>query len=129
MSKDKHILLVDDDRDICESVRDALEMEGYGVMAAFDGQEALELLNRRAERPCLILVDLVMPGMDGASLLKKLGDDYGLSHIPAIIFTASESSSKLTQAIRSRVHRIIRKPVEIDQLVSAVRDHCGTAVA
>ncbi len=80
----KHILVVDDEKHICELYRSELEDEGYAVTVANSGQEALDLVEENA--PDLILLDIQMPGMDGIETLEKLlGKDKG---IPIILNTA-----------------------------------------
>jgi CheY-like chemotaxis protein len=80
----KHILIVDDEKHICELYKSELEDDGYKVSVANSGKEALDFVE--TTRPDLILVDIQMPGMDGIELLEKLlGKDMG---IPIILNTA-----------------------------------------
>jgi CheY-like chemotaxis protein len=80
----KHILVVDDEKHICELYRSELEDEGYSVSVANSGKEALDFVE--GARPDLIVLDIQMPGMDGIELLEKLlGKDMG---IPIILNTA-----------------------------------------
>src|SRR5438477_12944524 len=81
------VLVVEDDADIREAIGDTLEGEGYVVALAEDGQQALEVLER-LERPCLLLVDLIMPRMDGWELMRALSKNDRLATIPVVVMSA-----------------------------------------
>jgi CheY-like chemotaxis protein len=81
------ILLVDDDADIREALKLALELEGYDVALARDGGEAWALLDRDV-RPCLVLLDLAMPVLSGPELLARIRADARLAALPIVILTA-----------------------------------------
>jgi CheY-like chemotaxis protein len=112
--------VVDDDPDIREAVQDILSFEGYTVLQADNGREALELLNRQPPvRPCLILLDLMMPVMDGEEFVGHLRKDPALASLPVILVTASGRS--MFPGIRA----IIKKPFEMDELLATVAAHCA----
>jgi CheY-like chemotaxis protein len=112
-------MVVDDDPDIREAVQDILSFEGYNVVQADNGREALELLSQREPvRPCIILLDLMMPVMDGEELVGRLQQDPQLALLPVILVTASG------RAAFNGVRAIIKKPFEMDELLSAVAQHC-----
>ena len=108
------ILVVEDDADILESVRDLLEQEGYAVLEARDGREALAVL-ARSVRPGLILLDLQMPVMDGFELLAELGRRADLATVPVVVLSAAS-----TQASPAGLP-FIRKPFSIEALLEAAR--------
>ena len=83
----KKILIVDDEPDILTVTVTRLETSGYEVLMAKDCEEAIELLNK--SKPDLILLDLLLPKMQGDELCKKLKSDSKFKHIPIILFTAS----------------------------------------
>src|SRR5262245_41874314 len=82
------VLIVDDDQDIRDTLGGVLTEEGYRVVGAANGQEALDYL-KDGERPCLILLDLMMPVMDGWQFLKQQGMSPSLAEIPVVVITAA----------------------------------------
>jgi CheY-like chemotaxis protein len=113
------ILVVDDDTAIRDSLSDLLQDEGYEVAAVENGQEALEYL-RRQQAPCLILLDLMMPVMDGFEFIGEQQADPALASIPVVVITAAgEAKAKSVQA-----SQVLPKPLRADQLMSAVRKFC-----
>jgi CheY-like chemotaxis protein len=116
------VLVVDDDRDIRETVQEVLEMQGYSVATAPDGIEALEYL-RRTSPPEVILLDLSMPVMDGAAFRAQQLADPGLAAIPVIAFSATATISEKIRDLG--VAAYLRKPVQLQDLVAAVRRFCA----
>ena len=100
-------------------MRVVLEMEGYTVYAANDGKEGIEVLSGMP-RPCLILLDLMMPVMDGWAFVKALRHDMALATIPVVLVTAFSERAHGIMA-----EAIIKKPVDMDRLYKIVRDFCG----
>lgn len=113
------ILVVEDDAGIRESLRLILEVENYAVTTAADGKEGLQKL-ATMPKPCLILVDLMMPVMNGWEFVKALEGNMLLASIPVVIVTAYADSAKTIRA-----SGIVKKPVNLDELLSFVRQHCG----
>ncbi len=96
-----------------------LELEGYTAYCAANGQEALEQL-RKIPQPCLILLDLMMPVMNGWEFVHALDHDSTLATIPVVVVTAfSEKAGGLTTRL------IIKKPVDTVILLRVVHQHCG----
>ncbi|MEF8879475.1 MAG: response regulator [Candidatus Thermoplasmatota archaeon] len=83
----KKIMVVDDEEDVLFTVGNMLEMEGYEVMKAADGEQALDMLENK-DTPDLILLDIMMPGMDGWDVCAKIRENSDLSGIPIIFLTA-----------------------------------------
>ena len=111
--------MVDDEPDIVAFVRLALEDEGYSVVTASDGGEALETL--RSVQPCLILLDLRMPGMDGSTFVRtyrERANSDGVAAVPVIVFTASRVP--LEEATALGAEGVLRKPFEVEALLEAV---------
>lgn len=123
----KEVLLIDDDHDIREAFSEALEIEGFAVTSASDGSEALRLLTNGKYSPCLILVDLIMPKMDGASFVQALRAQKRFSEIPTILFTAAAQGHHTVEDVRHMVHEVIEKPADIHKLLQVVQLHCGEA--
>jgi CheY-like chemotaxis protein len=111
------VLVVDDDRDIRDSIREILIDEGYAVACAADGQEALDYLERHA-KVGVILLDLMMPGMDGFQFREEQAADPRLARIPVVLMSADSGVMK-----RRRLpgNEFLRKPIDIDCLVDAVK--------
>ena len=115
------VLVVEDDRDIRESVMDFLQDHGYEPFGASNGQEALEKL-RADLQPCLIILDLMMPVMDGRTFRQEQLRASELSAIPVVVISAFSDSA--TTARDLKVDRHVPKPLNLTALLDAVRDHC-----
>src|SRR5258706_9883449 len=101
------VLVVEDDEDIRQAIGDILEAEGYEVALAENGQHPLELLSE-LQRPCLLLVDLIMPKMDGWELLKALSRNDRLATIPLVVISAANRPAHMAG------HALIKKPIDPD---------------
>jgi CheY-like chemotaxis protein len=112
------VLVVDDDEDVRETLRDAVSLFGRDVVVATDGAHAFEIL-RRMLRPCLILLDLVMPKLDGWRFLEQLRCDRTLGSIPVVVVSAHASSHVPTGA-----DGLLPKPVDLVDLRRVVFEHC-----
>ncbi|MCM2278145.1 MAG: response regulator [Oligoflexia bacterium] len=113
-----HLLLIEDERDIRESVREILEFEGFQVLEAANGREGLEIL-KKVPNPCLILLDLMMPVMDGWQFAQALSNDTNSQAVPVILVTAfAEKANTIPCA------GVLKKPYDIDHLLSHVKRHC-----
>lgn len=113
------ILIVEDDEAIREALKIALEFDDYRVKEASNGQEALDIL-KGGYRPCLILLDLMMPVMDGWEFAKVLESDPNLSQIPVVVCTAIAEKAKMIKA-----KLVIKKPVDIELVLSVAKRFCG----
>jgi two-component system, NtrC family, nitrogen regulation response regulator NtrX len=114
----RRILVVDDDEDIRTLVCLVLESEGYRPIPARDGLDALQILNER-EPPSLILLDIMMPRMDGEELMSALKASAQLSTIPVIIMSGHNDAREKTQGCC--VNACLVKPVDFDVLLSTVQ--------
>ena len=112
------MLVVEDDEDVREAVATILSDEGYLVVTACHGREALELLERGA-RPCLVLLDLMMPVMDGWEVLEEMQHHAWMSTIPVIVLSASRDAGPPAPNVR----RYLKKPVGLDVLLREVEAH------
>ncbi len=108
------ILVVDDDHDICGSLREVLEDAGYGVVTASNGQEALDVLGR-SPRPSLVILDLMLPVLDGARVYEAMQADPDLAQIPVIMSTAvpSRAPAQVT---------VLAKPLRLERLLALVEE-------
>jgi CheY-like chemotaxis protein len=122
IEKTGRILVVEDDLDIRSILTQLLMFEGYDVEEAADGAEALALL-RRDGPPALILLDLMMPVMDGWQLRAELQRDPALASIPVVIVSADVRVEQ--EASRLRVAGLLKKPLQIEPLLDLVHRICG----
>ncbi len=113
----KRILLVDDDYEIVESLRVALESRGYSVLVARDGNQGLAMAER--ENPDLIILDMMMPKRSGFLVLEKLRRSRP-DPLPVIMITANEGSRHKAYAEMLGVSDYIRKPFAMDRLLDSV---------
>jgi len=114
----KRILLVEDDPGIRQGVADFLNFEGYGVDVAANGEEALAYL--RQTRPGLLVLDLVMPVMNGPQLLIRMRSE-GLDGVPVAIITAAMPGASSLPAADA----YLTKPFDLDELLHVVKRHVG----
>jgi CheY-like chemotaxis protein len=115
----KNILVVEDNKEIQDSLKLALEVEGYNVFTADNGKEGLETLEK-IPTPCMILLDLMMPVMNGWEFVEEIGKDIMLSSIPVVVVSAF-GDKKGTP----KTEGYIQKPVDLDALLNTVSKHCG----
>jgi CheY-like chemotaxis protein len=109
------VLVVDDDFDIREALSDVLVSEGYSVVTAADGGEALETL-RGGIRPAVMLLDLMMPRVSGVEVIDALRKDESLRQIPVVVCSANRGYG----ADDLGVLDVLRKPVSVEELLKAV---------
>ena len=115
---DCSVLIVEDDEATLEAVAELLEGEGVSVCKASNGREALERL-RRGRVPALIIVDLMMPVMDGWELCRRIADDEDLAPIPIAIVTAAAAVERMP--VRRHDAGFFIKPVDYRNLLEVVR--------
>ena len=116
--KDNYILAVDDIPDNLLLVQLALEQEGHQVVLAHNGETALKQVKQAP--PSLILLDVMMPGMDGYEVTKRIRQDKNIPFIPILLVTAREESS-LVEGLDAGADEFVRKPFQIDELQARVR--------
>lgn len=115
----KTILIVEDEKDIRDTYALALEIEGYTVVCAANGKDGLDLLPR-TQGPCLILLDLMMPVMNGWEFLKAMRKNDVLAVIPVVVVSAFGELAKC-----ENIENILKKPIELDTLLNIVKKYCG----
>ncbi|MBU1290890.1 response regulator [bacterium] len=118
MSKEK-ILVVDDEKDIIELLQYNLEKEGYRISCAYSGEECLE--NVKTELPDLILLDLMLPEIDGLDVCKFLKNYPQTSHIPIIMLTAKGEETDIVLGLELGADDYIAKPFKIRELLARVK--------
>lgn len=116
----KHILIVEDAQDIADSMQDLLTAEGYAVTCASTGRKALERLRAQPELPDLILLDLMMPDMDGQTFRAEQRKDPRLARVPVVLMTASGDASALAVELEARA--VLRKPFkDLDSILDSIK--------
>jgi excisionase family DNA binding protein len=111
------VLVVDDDARVREFIRVHLEMEGYAVAEATDGEEALRAIEGQA--PDLVLLDVVMPGVDGWQMLQRMQEQHG--SIPVIMFSGKVDEESVAEAARRGAQGFIGKPFDPQQLIDRAK--------
>ena len=109
------VLIVDDEEDVRESLRDVVEMMGCAAIMAESGQDALAILAQR--RPCLVILDLLMPGMTGAELLDAMRAQPALASVPVVMSTSAPERAP-------RGVPMLPKPIDVDALCGWMRRVC-----
>ena len=115
------VLVIDDDREVCESLRTLLQLDGYKVKTARDGQDALEQL-RGGLRPCIILLDLVMPAMDGQHFRAEQLRDPEFAHIPVVVLSGHYDPQQNAASLGAVAS--LHKPADIDTVLQLIEAHC-----
>lgn len=127
MSQKKTILIIDDDKDIAETLSSYLALEGFKVRTAFDGQQGLEAARR--EQPDLIVLDVMLPGRNGYQVARSLREDWRqgrISRMPSILMLTAREEALQTW---SGSDVFMYKPFDIDELMGWVRSLTRAAVA
>ena len=119
----RSVCVVDDDADIREALSDVLSIEGYDVISADDGESALGLLRRRRSDCRLILLDLMMPQMNGWEFRRHQLQDPAIAEIPVLLLTGAGTAAKSIDELH--VAGTIEKPVELDTLLAEVAHYCA----
>ncbi len=114
------VLVVEDDRDSRELLGEMLELSGYRPLLAADGLEALRLLGR--ERPCVILLDLMMPRMDGCAFREAQLAVEALRAIPVVVVSADPNAERKARDIEAAA--CLGKPVDPDDVLALVQQYC-----
>lgn len=118
----KTVLIVEDDADCREELEIALSRAGYGVVTAADGREALQRLRTTFPRPSLILLDWMMPGMDGMTFLSHQASDPRYAAIPVVVVSAVASMARIPTLC---VAAVVGKPVRARTLIEICDRMCG----
>jgi CheY-like chemotaxis protein len=114
------VLIVDDDPDVRRMIQLLLETSGYQTMSASNGAEALERIHEC--RPCVVLLDMVMPVMDGFEFRRLQLNDPEISEVPVICLTAHYEPGQVTTQLKAPC---LQKPPHFPQILDAVGAKCG----
>ena len=111
------VLVVEDELDLREMMRDALELNGYAVVTAEDGQDALNKISG-IENLCLVLLDLLMPVMSGWEFVERIRQRAELASVPVVVHSSAPGPEP------AGVARVLQKPILFDRLLSVVQEYC-----
>lgn len=117
----KKILVVDDEADLVETVRFVLELQGFNVLVSYNGEDALN--QARKESPDLILLDIMLPKLDGYKVCRLLKFDERYKHIPILMLTAKTQEKDKVIGKETGADEYITKPFEMDELIEKVKFH------
>ena len=115
---DHTVLVVEDEEDLREMMREALELNGYSVVTAEEGRDALKKL-AQIEHVCLILLDLLMPGMNGWDFFAELRQRPAFASVPVIIHSSAPDRAP------AGVTRVLQKPMLLERLLGVVGEFCA----
>jgi CheY-like chemotaxis protein len=115
------ILVVDDDADLRHALQEILRDEGYLVASVDTGFQALEVIKTGA-RPCVVLLDIRMPEMDGLAFRRTQLRDPEIADVPVVLFTADSSGKE--EAAELGIKFVLKKPVDLYQLLEVVAHYC-----
>ena len=115
------ILIVDDEPDLVETLRFALELEGYNVLVAVNGEEGLN--TARQEKPDLILLDLMLPKLDGYKVCRLLKFDERYKSIPILMLTAKIQDKDRILGKETGANEYLTKPFDMDELMAKIKSY------
>jgi CheY-like chemotaxis protein len=121
------VMVVEDDRDVRESIAEVLEDHDYQPLGASNGKEAIERLRLGKDKPCVILLDMMMPVMDGQQFRAIQREDPELSSIPVVVLTAHANTQQAASGMA--VAACLKKPVQLEVLLDAVHRFCKHGVS
>lgn len=119
----KHIMIADDEADVVQTVRIRLEANGYKVTDTMGERTVKDVL---AHKPDLLLLDVMMPGMDGFAVLKELKRHPEVAHVPVIIFSAKPKSAMIELFGPEGISGYISKPYDAQHLLSEIKRVLGS---
>ena len=113
------ILIVDDDRDISETLKHRLIQEGYEAVLAFDGEEALRKI--KEEDPQIIILDIMLPKMDGYAVLREIREKFKDKWRPVIMITAKDELESVKTCYNLEADHYLTKPCTIEHVLRGIR--------
>lgn len=116
------VVVVEDDELIRDSLLEVLEDNGYEPIGACDGREALDKLSMLDGPPCLIVLDLMMPGMDGREFRRLQLEDPRFRDIPVVVISAFRDLDEIAKELRPVGH--FKKPLKLQEFLAIIQTHC-----
>ena len=120
----KKVLIIDDEVDLVETIRFPLELEGFQVLAAYNGEEGLN--QARNEHPDLILLDMMLPKLDGYKICRLLKFDERYKHIPIFMLTAKTQEKDKILGKETGADEYLTKHFDIDELIAKIKSNLST---
>ncbi len=117
----KKILVVDDEVDLVKTIQFALELEGYKVLVSYNGEDALN--QARKENPDLILLDIMLPKLDGYKVCRLLKFDEQYKHIPILMMTAKTQEKDKLMGKETGANEYITKPFDMEELMGKIKKY------
>ena len=111
------VLIVEDERDLRETLREYFEDQGYRVATAANGQEAMDAM-AAGELPCVVILDLIMPVLGGREVYERMQEDARLAAVTVIVSTSDPSRAPAGVVT-------LKKPIDLRRLLAAVQEHCA----
>ncbi len=121
MNKRKKVLIIDDEKDILEFVRFNLEQENFDVITSIDGFQGLNLV--REQHPDIIILDLMLPNIDGLDICKIIKNDSKISTIPIIMLSAKSAESDVVIGLELGADDYMTKPFSVKELIARIKVH------
>ena len=121
------IFVVDDEEDTVELARMVLEYEGYQVFSASNGEEAIEFLKSSTKKPNLVLLDILMPKLNGLEVCRWIKNNDQLNKVPVLLFTAKVGKKDKIAGEEAGADAYINKPFSADDLISLIKKHLKKA--
>ena len=120
----KRVLIVDDEQDIVESIKFNLELEDIECLEAYDGEEALS--KAKKERPDLIILDIMLPKINGYKVARLLSFDEAYKNIPIIMLTARTQEKDMLLGEQTGAKEYVTKPFSMDALVALIKKYLSS---
>jgi DNA-binding response OmpR family regulator len=120
----KTVLIVEDEQSMQRALKNKLEHAGYAVLAANDGEGAMDAL--KSSKPDLVLLDLIMPKLDGISVLRQMKADDAMRGVPVVILTNLSSGDKVAEAMQlGTFDFLVKANYSLDDVLRKVNDRLG----
>jgi DNA-binding response OmpR family regulator len=117
----RKILVVDDEVDLVKTIKFSLELEGYKVLVSYNGEDALN--QARKENPDLLLLDIMLPKLDGYKVCRLLKFDEQYKHIPILMMTAKTQEKDKLMGKETGANEYITKPFDMEELMEKVKTY------
>ncbi len=117
------VLVVEDDEQVRRLLCDVVSLMGFDFVEAVDGRDAMRKLRR--QKPDIVLLDVMMPEMDGITLCKMLRDDEETARMPIIMLSVQSRPFAILEGLRAGADRFLTKPAELDELIDHINELLG----
>lgn len=117
-SKQKSVLIIEDETDAAEMFAEMMRVSGYNVLKTFSSKPAISLI--REQRPDVVILDVMMPDISGLDVLRDMRNDVLLTHIPVVIVSAKGMPADIQDGLEAGANKYLTKPVSFRDLKEAV---------